>query len=407
VGVFTALKSSLGAGERIRQVLGVLVLVSVAAIALGFDTGFLTRVSAGSTTALEQRLLDTFKPKSRTADSADTMMIKAKPSSPDGALPVEGSLPPLSGAVAWLNSRPLVADALKGKVVLVDFWTYSCINCLRTLPYIRAWAEKYGPHGLVIVGVHTPEFAFEKDKANVERAVRNLDIRYPVALDNDYAIWNAFNNEAWPAHYLADASGHIREHHFGEGSYEETEHSIQALLKDADNQNVPGGLVDPSAQGASVAADFDDVASPETYIGYARFVGPEGSGPVHDVSHQYGAASQDLPHNAWGFQGWWTVGPETAVLDNTPGGLIYRFKARDLHLVLGPDAQGKPVRFRVTIDGGAPGNNHGTDIDADGNGVVAEQRLYQLIRQGGPVSDHTFEIEFLDPGVHAYAFTFG
>jgi thiol-disulfide isomerase/thioredoxin len=298
-------------------------------------------------------------------------------------------------------------DQLKGKVVLVDFWTYSCINCLRTLPYIRAWAEKYGAHGLVIIGVHTPEFAFEKEPANVKKAVADLGIKYPVALDNAYTIWNAFNNDAWPAHYLIDANGKIREHHFGEGNYAETEQNIQALLKEAGNEGLPSGTVDSSAKGTSAAADYDDIDSPETYIGYKRFIGPEGSGPIHDVSHDYNAPREDLPHNSWGFRGTWTVGPEMAVLDKASGGLVYRFHARDLHLVLGPSDDDSAVRFRITIDGASPGDNHGTDVSADGSGVVTEQRLYQLVRQSGKIDDHTFEIEFLDPGVHAYSFTFG
>lgn len=404
--VFTALKASLGASEWIRRGLGVAVLAGVAAIALGLDTGFLTRISLENTASLEQRLLNKLNP-TKSASGGSTMMMTANRTPRGEALPVEGTLPSLSGAEAWLNSPPLTADQLKGKVVLVDFWTYSCINCLRTLPYVRTWADKYGDHGLVIIGVHTPEFAFEKDASNVKSAVEKLDVRYPVALDNNYTIWNAFNNDSWPAHYLIDANGRIREHHFGEGNYAETEQSIQALLKEAGKQDVPSGLVDPKAQGASAAADYDDIHSPETYIGYKRFVGPEGSGPIRDVSHDYDAPRQGLPHNAWGFRGLWTVGPEMAVLDKAPGGLVYRFHARDLHLVLGPKADGSAVPFRITVDGASPGDKHGTDVSPDGSGAVTEQRLYQLVRQSGAIADHTFEIEFLDPGVHAYAFTFG
>ena len=404
--VFTTLKASLGVGEWIRRGLGVAVLAGVAAIALGLDTGFLTRISLQNTASLEQRLLEKLKP-IKSASNGPAMMKMANRTPQDEALPVEGAFPSLSGAETWLNSSPLTVDQLKGKVVLVDFWTYSCINCLRTLPYIRAWSEKYGDHGLVIIGVHTPEFAFEKDAANVKNAVGNLGIKYPVALDNTYVIWNAFNNDSWPAHYLIDANGRIREHHFGEGNYAETEQSIQALLKEAGHQDVPSGVVDPQAQGSSVAADYDDIHSPETYIGYKRFVGPDGSGPVRDVSHDYHAPREGLPHNAWGFRGTWTVGPELAVLDKSPGGLVYRFHARDLHLVLGPKADGTRVPFRVTIDGAPPGDKHGTDVSVDGSGVVTEQRLYQLVRQSGTIADHTFEIEFLDPGVHAYSFTFG
>jgi thiol-disulfide isomerase/thioredoxin len=295
--VFAALKASLGAGEWIRRGLGVAVLVGVAAIALGLDTGFLTRISLENTASLEQRLLEKLNP-TKSASGSPAMTMTAKRTPQVEALPVEGTFPSLSGAEAWLNSSPLTVDQLKGKVVLVDFWTYSCINCLRTLPYIRAWAQKYDDHGLVIIGVHTPEFAFEKDPANVKKAVGKLDIRYPVALDNDYRIWNAFNNDAWPAHYLIDANGRIREQHFGEGNYAETEESIQVLLKEAGQRDGPSGLVNPEAQGSSAAADFDDIDSPETYIGYSRFVGPDDRGPVKDVSHAYEAPREGLPHNS-------------------------------------------------------------------------------------------------------------
>jgi thiol-disulfide isomerase/thioredoxin len=401
--LFSALKGSLGASEWIRRGLGALVLVAVIAIAFGLDTGFLTRISAPTTVSLEQRLLDGFRPP-QTVTGGPSM--KTTPSS--SVLPVEGSFPSLAGATSWINSPPLTPEGLKGKVVLIDFWTYSCINCLRTLPYIRAWAEKYKDRGLVIIGVHTPEFAFEKDVSNVQGAVKNLGVRYPVALDNNYAIWNAFNNQAWPAHYLIDAKGDIREHHFGEGRYAETERRIQELLKEVGNATVPSGLVNPIGEGVSATADYDDIDSPETYIGYERSFGlATAGGVVRDVAHDYETPPKALAHNAWGFVGSWTVGPEKAVLEKGGGGLVYRFRSRDLHLVLGPGAANKPVRFRATIDGAAPGQNHGTDVDAAGVGVVSEQRLYQLVRQSGPISDHIFAIEFLDPGVEAYAFTFG
>ena len=405
--LFSALKNSLGASEWIRRGLGALVLVAVIAIAFGLDTGFLTRISATTTASLEQGLLDRFKPP-QTVAGGPSMMMAGKSATSSSVLPVEGSFPSLAGATSWINSPPLTPDGLKGKVVLIDFWTYSCINCLRTLPYIRAWAEKYKDHGLVIIGVHTPEFAFEKDVSNVEGAVKNIGLLYPVALDNDYAIWNAFNNQAWPAHYLIDAKGDIREHHFGEGRYAETERSIQELLKEAGNAAVPSSLVNPAGEGVSAAADYDDIDSPETYVGYERSLGlASAGGVVRDVAHDYETPSEDLAHNTWGYAGSWTVGPEKAVLEKAGGGLVYRFRSRDLHLVLGPEAANKPVRFRVTIDGAAPGQNHGTDVDAEGMGVVTDQRLYQLVRQSGPISDHTFAIEFLDPGVEAYSFTFG
>jgi cytochrome c biogenesis protein CcdA/thiol-disulfide isomerase/thioredoxin len=418
--IFAAMKRSLGIGEWIRRGLGAAVLMAVAAIALGLDTGFLIRVSLASTASLEQGLLDKFHaaadaqtqssvilsggPAMMSANPA--MMMKAKPAARSEALPVEGVMPSLSGVAAWVNSPPLTAEALKGKVVLVDFWTYSCINCLRAIPYVRAWAEKYKDDGLVVIGVHAPEFAFEKNIGNVTKAVSDLKIGYPVAIDNGYAIWRAFNNQYWPAHYFVDAEGRIRHHHFGEGDYEESERVIQQLLAEAGKTNLSTGVVAVNASGVEVASDIDGVKSPETYIGYERaenFVSPGGS--VDDSPHVYMAGMPRL--NEWGLAGKWTISGEHAVLDKKDGRIVYRFHARDLHLVLGPGPGGKPVRFRVMIDGAPPGESHGADIDAAGKGVVTGQRLYQLIRQSGAVADHTFEIRFLDPGVQAYAFTFG
>ncbi len=334
-------------------------------------------------------------------------MMKAAPAAAAAEnLPVEGSLPPLSGAVQWLNSPPLTAESLKGKVVLVDFWTYSCINCLRSIPYVRAWAEKYKDQGLVVIGVHAPEFPFEKNIDNVKSAVARLKIDYPVAIDNDYAIWRAFNNEYWPADYFIDAEGRIRHHYFGEGDYAESEKVIQQLLAEAGKGNLPANVVSVSATGAEAASDEADVKSPETYIGYMRaenFASPGGA--VSDAAHDYSVA--DLKLNDWGLAGAWTVGGQYATLDKKDGAISYRFHARDLHLVLGPGADGAPVHFRVTIDGAAPGESHGADVDANGEGVVTENRLYQLVRQTGPIVDRTFTIEFLDPDVQAYAFTFG
>jgi cytochrome c biogenesis protein CcdA/thiol-disulfide isomerase/thioredoxin len=400
--VFAAMKRSLGIGEWIRRGLGIAVLGAVVAIAFGFDTGFLTRISLSSTASIEQALVDRLRPNAKSGDSASTQV---KPEAPDANLAVEGGFPSLSGAVAWLNSPPLTAEGLKGKVVVIDFWTYSCINCLRSIPYVRAWAEKYKDHGLVVIGVHTPEFAFERNIDNVRTAVADLKIGYPVAIDNDYAIWRAFDNEYWPAHYFIDAQGHMRYHHFGEGEYDESERVIQRLLAEAGNSNVPADLVAVNASGAEAAPSTSD-QSPETYLGYNRadnFVSP--GGIVEDESHVYEAATPQI--DQWFLTGDWTVKPENATLDAAGGRIAYRFHARDLHLVLGPAADGKPVKFRVTIDGAAPGANHGADTDADGQGVVDGQRLYQLIRQNGAITDRTFEIEFLDPGVQAYAFTFG
>jgi thiol-disulfide isomerase/thioredoxin len=338
--------------------------------------------------------------------NAAMMMMKAKPAAQAEDLTAEGDLPSLSGAVQWLNSPPLTAATLGGKVVLVDFWTYSCINCLRAIPYVRAWAEKYKDQGLIVIGVHAPEFAFEKNIDNVRKAVSDLKIEYPVAVDNNYAIWRAFKNEYWPAHYFIDAKSQIRHHHFGEGGYEESERVIQQLLAEAGTKTVSTGLVAVNAAGVEAAPDLTDVESPETYIGYNRaehFVSPDGA--VRDSRHVYATGTPRL--NEWGLSGDWTVGAEQAGLNAPDGRIVYLFHARDLHLVVGPAADGKPVRFRVTIDGAAPGKSHGLDVDADGQGVVTRQRLYQLIRQSGEIGDHTFEIRFLDSGVQAYGFTFG
>jgi cytochrome c biogenesis protein CcdA/thiol-disulfide isomerase/thioredoxin len=413
---FAAMKRSLHAGEWVRRGLGAAVLAAVVAIGFGADTGFLTRISAASTATLEQSLLDRLRPEKSDGGAmmsagntmqpaGNSMMMSAQDMPKAADLPVEGTLPDLSGAVAWLNSAPLDAQALKGKVVLVDFWTYSCINCLRTIPYVRAWAEKYKDQGLVVIGVHAPEFAFEKDVDNVKKAVADLKIAYPVAIDNDYAIWRGFNNNFWPAHYFIDAKGRIRHHAFGEGDYAESERVIQQLLAEA-GKTASSDLVSVKATGAEAAADMIDIQSPETYIGYARaenFVSP--GGVAQDQPKTYSADVNRL--NEWGLDGDWTVGAEQATLNAKGGGIAYRFHARDLHLVLGPGADGKPVRFRVTIDGAAPGASHGSDTDENGDGTVTGQRLYQLVRQAGRVADHTFEIRFRDPGVQAYAFTFG
>jgi cytochrome c biogenesis protein CcdA/thiol-disulfide isomerase/thioredoxin len=479
--VFAAMKRSLGIGEWVRRGVGVAVLAGVAAIALGLDTGFLSRVSYASTASIEQKLLDGLHPapaapaqssvvmnggammsanpgggdnpaimmKAKPTEPTVVMnggpammsanpasgdnpavmtdakrepsvvmndspammaanpatMMKAKPSAAEESLPVEGDAPSLSGAVQWLNSPPLTMEALKGKVVLVDFWTYSCINCLRAIPYVRAWAEKYRDQGLVVIGVHAPEFAFEKNVDNVRKAVSDLKIDYPVAIDNDYAIWRAFQNQYWPAHYFIDAQGRIRHHHFGEGDYVGSERVIQQLLAEA-GKSASAGLVTVNASGVEAASDMKDVESPETYVGYLRsenFVSNDGAVP--DARHLYELQAPRL--NEWGVSGDWTIGGESAVLNEKGGSIAYRFHARDLHLVLGPGPSGAPVHFRVTIDEKAPGEGHGADTDGEGLGVVTQQRLYQLVRQTGEVGDHTFKIEFLDPGVQAFAFTFG
>ena len=398
--VFAAMKRSLGAGEWIRRGVGVLVLVAAAAIALGVDTGALTRLSVASTASLEQRLIDAFNggPPSQGTEVADKTDI--------GNLPIERKLPSLAGAVEWLNSPPLTAEALKGKVVLVDFWTYSCINCLRAIPYVEAWAEKYKNQGLVVIGVHAPEFAFEKNVANVKRAVAELGITYPVAVDNNYAIWRAFNNEYWPAHYFVDANGNIRHHHFGEGDYDGSERVIQQLLAEAGQKNVAdrrrlgegfghGGR--RRTRRSKIAGDLRRLQS-RRELRFARWRCPR-------CTTRLQGAPDGL--NDWALSGNWTVTGEHASLNSAGGSIIYKFHARDLHLVLGPGPDGKPVRFKVTIDGKVPADSHGVDTNADGEGTVTTQKLYQLVRQAGPVTDRTFEIRFLDPGVQAFAFTFG
>jgi cytochrome c biogenesis protein CcdA/thiol-disulfide isomerase/thioredoxin len=400
--VFAMMKKSLHAEAWIRRGLGAAVLVGVVAIALGWDTGILRRLSLSSTSGIEQQLLDRFRPVTY-AKASDA--VAAAPAAV--TLGNEGPFPSLDGAVKWLNSPPLNRKELKGKVVVIDFWTYSCINCLRSIPYVEAWSEKYKNDGLVVIGVHTPEFAFEKDPANVAKSLTDLNITYPVAIDSNYAIWKAFNNQYWPAHYFIDANGTIRYHHFGEGKYSESEEVIQQLLREKNSGLKVDGFVRVNGAGAQAAPDSKDVASPETYIGYARqqnYVSPQKI--RQDGSQAYTAPSR-LTVNQWGLVGNWNVSDEHAALIAAPGKVIFRFHARDLHLVLGPGKNGKPVRFLVRIDGTAPGEDHGVDTDGQGAGVVKEYRLYQLVRQKGKVEDRTFEIEFLDPGVQAFAFTFG
>ncbi len=396
--LFAAMKRSLGAGEWVRRGLGALVLVGVAAIALGLDTGLLAQLSQAQTAGLEQALLN------RANMGRQTQSVAVAGSD----LPVEGMMPPLDGATRWLNSPALTREQLHGKVVLVDFWTYSCINCIRALPYVRAWAEKYKSQGLVVIGMHTPEFAFEKTEANVRRAMADLGVTWPVAQDNDFKVWKAFNNQYWPAHYFIDAQGRIRHHHFGEGEYDRSEKVIQKLLAEAGRSNVPGGVVAPQAGGAQAAPDFAGVKSPETYVGYNR--GANFAAKPFPVKHD-AAADYETPAaltlNQWGLTGRWSIGPEMSRLEKAGGRISFRFQARDLHLVLGPGPGGKPVRFRITLDGAVPGAAHGMDADAAGTGTVTRERLYQLVRQSGPQRPRTFQIEFVDPGVQAFAFTFG
>jgi cytochrome c biogenesis protein CcdA/thiol-disulfide isomerase/thioredoxin len=428
--IFAAMKRSLGAEEWIRRILGVAILAGVAAVALGLDRGILTQLSLSSTVGLEQRLVDRFHPQPKqpaAADDAmmagndammaanphkaaagDAMMAGGAMTGPSGGNAAPGpALAKISGASAWINSTPLPPAFLRGKVVLVDFWTYSCINCLRTLPFVKAWYAKYKDSGLVIIGVHTPEFPFEKDEANVRKAVKELGITYPVAMDNDYGIWRNFNNEYWPADYFIDANGHIRHHEFGEGNYEDSENWIRTLLQEANHRPLPDSATHVAATGTEAPPDSDDVKSPETYVGYERaqhFASP--GGLDQDGAHLYEAPSA-LQQNEWALSGNWRDAGQIATALEPSTGIVYRFHARDLHLVLGPSRDGKPIRFRVTLEGKAPGADHGVDTDANGYGTVTEDRLYQLIRQHGSIQDRTFRIEFLTPGVQAYSFTFG
>jgi thiol-disulfide isomerase/thioredoxin len=339
---------------------------------------------------------------------ADPRAIKVQPMASTAIrLPIEGKLPSFRNGTAWLNSAPLTAADLHGKVVLVEFWTFSCINWRRQLPYVRAWAEKYKDQGLVVIGVHAPEFSFENDVNNVRQAAKEMRIDFPIALDNDHAIWRDFNNEYWPALYFVDAQGRVRHHKFGEGEYEQSELIIQQLLTEAGIGNVSHELVSVNPQGAEVGADWSDLKSAENYVGYERtenFASPGGARP--DKRHDYALPAR-LNLNHWALSGDWTMGKEAIVLNKGNGHIVYSFHGRDLHLVMGPAASGTSVRFRVLIDGQPPVAAHGVDVDEQGKGTVTEPRMYQLIRQPDPIVDRQFEIEFLDSGVEAFSFTFG
>jgi thiol-disulfide isomerase/thioredoxin len=322
-------------------------------------------------------------------------------------LPIEGWMPSLDGASQWLNSQPLTTTGLRGKVVLADFWTFSCINSIRTLPYLRAWAEKYKDQGLVVIGVQAPEFEFEKNVEDVRWAVRDRMIEYPIAIDNDHAIWRAFSNEYWPALYFVDARGQIRHHVFGEDGYERLEIIIQQLLTEAGNGGIDHRIVTVNGRGIEAAADWGSMKSPESYLGYERaerFASP--GGLRFNKSRVYADPAR-LGLNHWALSGDWTAGKEAVALNSAIGRIAYRFHARDLHLIMGPATRGTPVRFRVLINGQPPGAAHGLDADDQGDGTVVEQRLYQLIRQPEPIVDSQFEIEFTDAGMEAFSFTFG
>jgi thiol-disulfide isomerase/thioredoxin len=376
----------------IRTFIAGAVIAGAATISLGFDPSpFPPLLSDGASDLVSA------------IGMAGASMMPAAPANAAASAPLSA----LKSAKPWLNASPLGAEDLRGKVVLVNFWTYSCINSLRPLPYLRAWAEKYRERGLVVIGVHAPEFGFERDAGNVRRATAMNRVNYPVALDGDLAIWRAFGNEGWPGFYFIDAGGRIRRHTVGEGGYAGAERLIQRLLGEIDGAAADQAIAEVSGEGAQAAPDWGDLRSPETYIGYdqARMFASPG-GVKKDVSNSY-APPPALSLNQWSLVGDWTAGGEFATLDAPPGGIRYRFHARDLHLVLAAAADGRPIRFRVTIDGAAPGADRGSDVDAEGWGTLREDRLYQLVRQSGPVRDRTFEIEFSERGARAYAFTFG
>ena len=322
-------------------------------------------------------------------------------------LPFEGELPSLDGATGWLNSPPLTPEGQRGKVVLASFWTYTCINWLRQLPYLRAWAGKYSGQGLVLIGVHTPEFPPERDFDNVRRAVQEMQIDYPVAADNNYSVWRAFDNHYWPALYFADARGRLRHHYFGEGEYQQSEMVIQQLLAEAGATDISRELVSVDARGIEAAADWASLRSPENYTGYERtenFASPGGTVPGE--AHVY-AVPAELRLNQWGLSGDWTMEEQASTLNKADGQITCRFRARDLNLVMGRGGSPAAAPFRVLLDGQPPGTAHGIDVNGEGNGTVTEPRLYQLIRQPGPVTDRTFEITFPGPGPQAFSFTFG
>jgi hypothetical protein len=351
----------------------------------GLATGAITAIRLGKSTAAR----------------AQAASMKAT------SLPIEGEMPSLTGATAWINTTPLTSADLRGKVVLVEFWTYTCINWLRSHAYVRTWAEKYNEHGLVVIGAHTPEFPFEREVENVRRAVQEMKIHYPIAVDSDYAIWNAFQNNYWPAFYFVDAQGRIRHHQFGEGSYEQSEMIIQRLLVEAGSVGIGHELASVNGEGIEAAADWADLRSPETYLGYDRTENfSSAGGAVLGKRHSY-VAPVRLTLNQWALSGDWTMQSGFAAPDAAGGRIAYRFHARDLHLVMGSSDPTKSIRFRVKIDGALPGTDHGLDVDAEGLGSVQEPRLYQLVRQSRPITDRTFEIEFVDAGSRAYAFTFG
>jgi thiol-disulfide isomerase/thioredoxin len=375
-------------------------IVGVVALALCSDANELARLHIMNTAKADDDSIGAFhirKPASNVTSPHEFHSL----------LGAEGAMPDLDGAIGSLNSDPLSRKRLRGKVVLVNFWTYTCINSLRPLPYVKTLAAKYKEAGLVVIGVHTPEFSFEHEPKNVEDAVRDLNLVFPVAIDSKYGIWQSFNNQEWPAQYLVDARGRIRYHHFGEGDYGEIERVIQELLKEDGAAGLASGTTSVSGVGIEAAPDSTEEPSPETYIGYRQPQGFASSERVHKNSIQVFGVPLKLSLNHWGLGGSWNMNAESAVLQVVPGKTVFRFHSRDLNLVLAPAKDGKPVRFVVKLDGALPGEDCGVDAAPDGSGEIREPRLYQLIRQKGPIIDRTFEIEFLDPGVQALDFTFG
>ena len=392
------LKESAKWVEGLRRVLGGAVVAAALTLWLGLDTGLLTRLSSVSASMLEHDLIATMR-------RAPTLGFATAAQAGEGTT-LSGPLRSLLEAQQWLNTPPLRPEALRGKVVLVNFWTYSCINCLRMLPYVRTWAEKFQRDGLVVIGVETPEFAFEKNVTNVQRALSSLGVTYPVAIDNNFAIWKAFDNDAWPALYFFGRDGRLSRRVLGEGDYPQSERLIQRLLE-AGGASDATKIVDISGQGTEAAGDAKDLRSAETYIGYAQATNFASPYSVSENRPSLYRTVAGLPLNRWGLTGLWTIEGEFAALDESPGRIAFRFHARDLHLVLAHPPGAREIRFRVTLDGQPPGVNHGFDTDAQGWGTVQDDRLYQLVRQAGTIIDQTFEIEFFDPGVRAYAFTFG
>ncbi|GJE70563.1 cytochrome c biogenesis protein DipZ [Methylorubrum podarium] len=396
--LYARLRGGLAFSEQVRRIKGAAMIAVVAAIAVGFEADLLASLPSPQATRVEAALV------------AALHLEPTQPAPAAGlyrsSLPVERRLPSLQGASHWLNAGPPTNEQFRGKVLLVHVWTYSCINCIRTLPYVRAWEARYRDQGLAVIGVHAPEFAFERDIDNVRSAVRRFALPYPIAVDNDFRIWRALRNTSWPALYIVDAEGRIRHHQFGEGGEAQSEAAIQDLLAEgAGRRTAEVSVTVPRPDGPEIPADLGELRSGETYLGADKtegFVSPEG---LSRGTQTYSPAGPKL--SQWSLSGNWSFGPDAVRLDREGGGITYRFRARDLHLVLGPGADGRPVRFRVALAGQPPRTDHGSDITPDGDGIVTETRLYHLVRQSSPVEERTFEIYFQDPGVRAYAFTFG